>query len=77
MFKSLLIASLLTSISAMASVVEEGAYVFDKKKRFLKIINSHKELTIDHVGKHGYEVFGPEGTLEFIEELGANFIDIR
>ncbi|MDB5039043.1 MAG: putative carboxypeptidase [Bacteriovoracaceae bacterium] len=41
--------------------VEEGVFVNDPEKFFLKQIESDLSLTIDHVSADGYEVYGPNG----------------
>lgn len=59
-----------TFTSAVAQdIVQEGHYLFDSNKRLIKLIQGHADLTIDHVGKHGYEVYGPQGLGIWLEEL--------
>lgn len=60
----------LTSMSFAASdVVQEGHYLFDADKRLIKIIQGQGDLTIDHVGRYGYEVYGPNGLGVWLNEL--------
>ncbi len=54
-----------------------GLYVFDADKKFLKIFRQHPELTIDHVGAKGLEVYGAEGLEEWVRDLGADYIVIQ
>tara|TARA_R110000868_G_scaffold163614_11_gene395888 strand:+ start:572 stop:1915 length:1344 start_codon:yes stop_codon:yes gene_type:complete len=50
-------------------IVEEGHYLFDGDKKLIKIIQNQGDLTIDHVGRHGYEVYGPAGVGQWLQDL--------
>tara|TARA_R110000868_G_scaffold64597_2_gene194048 strand:+ start:21087 stop:22430 length:1344 start_codon:yes stop_codon:yes gene_type:complete len=72
MFTKLL--SLVLALTVVASVnaqdiVEEGHYLFDANKKLIKLIQSQGDLTIDHVGSHGYEVYGPAGVGQWLQNL--------
>ncbi len=74
MFKKLALMTLslgvLTAQPSFASdIVQEGHYLFDANKKLIKIIQSQGDLTIDHVGKHGYEVYGPNGVGIWLNEI--------
>ncbi len=74
MFKKLALIALsfaaLTAQSAVSTdIVQEGHYLFDANKKLIKIIQSQGDLTIDHVGKHGYEVYGPNGLGIWLNEI--------
>jgi len=58
-------------------VTNEGHYVFDTDKKFIKLFNKHKEIVIDHMGERGYEVYGPKGTGKWIESLGLDSINLE
>lgn len=53
-------------------VVEEGHYLFDSNKKLIKLIQGQGDLTIDHVGKHGYEVYGPAGIGQWLQDIADN-----
>ncbi len=80
MFKKLALYTLslcaLSTQSLMAqNIVQEGHYLFDANKKLIKLIQSQADLTIDHVGKHGYEVYGPSGVGLWLNDL-ASQLDI-
>lgn len=58
--------------SVHASVVEEGFFVFDKDGSNLKLLTSHKEITIDHKNSRGYEVYGPKGLGVYLNMLSID-----
>lgn len=72
---SILTSLLAVALSALAfnslaqDIVEEGFYLFDADKRLIKIIQGQGDLTIDHVGRHGYEVYGPSGLKVWLTQL--------
>ncbi|MFT6604756.1 MAG: murein tripeptide amidase MpaA, partial [Bacteriovoracaceae bacterium] len=67
-----LILSLFLASSVHASVVEEGFFVFDKEGKNLKLLTSHKEITIDHKNNRGYEAYGPKGLGKYLEMVGID-----
>lgn len=72
-----LISALLTFAFAHDGLIEEGHWVKDTNKRFIKYIKSHKSLIVDHMGRLGYEVYGPHGTGAYLESLGADIVDLE
>lgn len=72
MFSKLFATALILSFGGMTyaqDIVEEGHYLFDSNKQLIKLIQSQGDLTIDHVGKHGYEVYGPSGVGKWLKEI--------
>jgi predicted deacylase len=67
-----LLTSLFLISSVHASVVEEGFFVFDKDGINLKLLSSHKEITIDHKNTRGYEVYGPKGLGIYLNMLSID-----
>ena len=73
--QAFLFSALFMTMSYASSNTREGFYVFDAGKKLMKIFTAQK-LTIDHVGSHGYEVYGPKGTKEFLSTLTNDFLEI-
>ncbi len=74
-----MITSLITLVSmsfsapllAHQDIAEEGAIVHDRDNKFFNIIKQHPELIVDHKTKNKFEVYGPVGTLTWLNQLGA------
>lgn len=45
-----------------------GAYIFDHEKKWSKLVRMQPELIIDHMGTHGFEVYGPDGLENWLKE---------
>lgn len=70
LFVILSCSSLVFSTATFASaIVEEGYYVFDQQKLLFDLIKKQNDLTIDHVGNAGYEVYGPKGVGLWLESV--------
>ena len=50
------------------SVAKIGVYIFDQDKKWANIVRSQPELILDHMGKFGYEVYGPAGLEEWLKQ---------
>ena len=72
----LILICLFISISAHSKIVEEGAFFFDPGKDYLKTIKQHPELTVDHINTKGYEVYGPIGTISFLNILNPKNVHV-
>ncbi|MBT3584918.1 MAG: DUF2817 domain-containing protein [Halobacteriovoraceae bacterium] len=59
--------------SSWGQSVETGFLVEDPKQLHLKKILSQQDLVVDHVDKHGFEVFGPVGLSKWLKELNIPF----
>lgn len=66
-----------TEAFAKGPVTNEGHYVFDSDKKFIKLFNKFEAITIDHMGDKGYEVYGPKGTGKWIDSLGIESINLE
>jgi hypothetical protein len=66
------------SFSAFAgkAIVEEEVYIPKFDKKLIKYISSFPELTIDHVGPNGFEVFGPKGLKEWLRQNNIEYRDL-
>ena len=60
-----------TPLSAHQDIAEEGAVVFDSDGKFFKMVRQHPELIIDHRSKKKFEVYGPVGTIAWLNQIGA------
>lgn len=64
---------ILLSHSVLANLsVQEGFFVFDKDHKYLKYF-SEQSLTIDHPNSEGYELFGPKGLQEYLNDLKIGY----
>ncbi|MBL7714132.1 MAG: hypothetical protein JNL01_01615 [Bdellovibrionales bacterium] len=52
---------------------QEGAWVSDPNRIHLPVLNQSGTLIIDHVDEFGYEVFGPAGTLAYLNQLKVSW----
>ncbi len=69
--------SLLTSSTALSrGIVEEGYYLFDKQRLLFDQIKKQEDLTIDHLGNAGYEVYGPKGVGEWLRSV-SEIYDVK
>lgn len=70
MNKMLSLFLLLLSFKAMA-VIEESLWVSDPSGELLSKIQKNQEFIVDHVSHEGFELYGPEGTADYLKKLGA------
>ncbi len=70
-----LAATFLTAPAFAQDIVEEGHYLFDADRRLINLIQGQGDLTIDHVGPYGYEVYGPRGVGRWLYEI-ASQVDV-
>lgn len=79
MKKTLSLLTLLLSAEAFshAGVIEEEFFVSGRDQRVLEILSSHPDLTIDHVSDEGFEVYGPKGTENYLNQLNTLFYSIK
>ncbi|MBC7712548.1 MAG: succinylglutamate desuccinylase/aspartoacylase family protein [Rhizobacter sp.] len=58
---------LLFSISTVkANIVAESFYIKNTDPSYFRLLKSRPELTIDHVEKNGFEIYGPKGLGKFL-----------
>lgn len=69
-----LLMSFLIAGSLHATVVEEGYFVFDSTGDSLKILNQHKEISIDHRTEEGFEAYGPQGLGTYLKMIDIDHI---
>lgn len=75
MKKSLLGFMLASSFAAYGQMgkIQEQVYVHQVDKNLIKIIESHPELTMDHMTKNGFELYGPIGTKKWLDSLNVHY----
>ncbi|AUN99209.1 hypothetical protein C0V70_14070 [Bacteriovorax stolpii] len=49
-----------------AKIVEESFYIQSSDQHIFELLKSRPELTIDHIEKGGFELYGPKGLKEFL-----------
>ena len=73
MIRSIIVLSSLISFQSMAGIIQEEVYISNASKHELKMIQSHPELTIDHMNSQGFELYGPKGMKKWLQDAGINF----
>lgn len=75
MKKTLLGLALTMSVGASAGMgkIEEQVYVHQVDKKLIKLIESHPELTMDHMNKEGFELYGPKGTKKWLDSMDIHY----
>lgn len=69
--KKILTLSLLSLTGFASQPHNQELYVPNVSKELIKIISTHPELTIDHVSSQGFELYGPVGTKQWLEDMGV------
>jgi len=62
---------------SFANIVKEGFFIQDPKGVYLAQLNRQGEFTVDHRSTQGYELYGDEGTAEFLENQHIPFNQIE
>jgi hypothetical protein len=68
--------SLLLPTLAFSAKIEEEFFVMGAHPELLKEIAGHPTLTVDHVHSDGFEVYGPKGLSEFLNERNVSFYSL-
>lgn len=61
-----------TPLWASPDMAREGALVKDPTGRLYKLIKGHPDLIIDHRTSAQFEVYGPLGTIQWLNQIGAH-----
>ncbi|CAM9892753.1 unnamed protein product [Chrysoparadoxa australica] len=64
--------ALFSSTGFASGSTEEGYFVFDSQHRYLNHFNNG-ELSIDHMNSEGYEVYGPRGLGNYLDQIQVRF----
>lgn len=67
--------SVLISLNVFAQKIEEEVYINHFDKKTVKLIESNPELIIDHAHKNGFELYGPKGMKEWLNNVGIDFVE--
>jgi hypothetical protein len=62
---------------AFANNVEQGFWIVDTQKTWLKTLSAHKDLVIDHPTSQGFELYGPQGTEQYLDSLGVLYLNLN
>lgn len=62
------------AIKRPIAIVEESVFVNDPSLIKLKDLQAIPELTVDHVGPRGYELYGPKGMMAWLKRNGISFV---
>lgn len=75
MKKALIGLSLAMSIGAQANMgkIEEQVFVQKTDRSLVKLIESHPELTMDHMTNDGFELYGPKGTKAWLDSMNIAY----
>jgi hypothetical protein len=66
----------LVAFSVNAQVIEEQYYIPKKSHKLIKFLQKHKALTIDHVSRNGFELYGPKGLSEFLDNNKIDYLEM-
>lgn len=58
--------ALLCLSTLQAKIVEESFYIQTDDQKTFELLKSRPELTIDHIEKGGFELYGPKGLKQFL-----------
>lgn len=63
------------SVGAQAQMgkIEESVFVHQMDKKLIKLIESHPELTMDHMTDEGFELYGPTGTKKWLDSMNVHY----
>ena len=70
-----LLALSLISTTTFAKTVEESALIISPKQSTINILKTHPEITLDHPKKNSIEVYGPAGTINFLNNLESKVFE--
>ena len=56
------------TVNLNAALVQEGYFIHDPLKKWVKHFKNHSDLTIDHLDELGFEVYGPFGLGIWLKE---------
>lgn len=75
-FVSLSLIGSLFSLSAFAGMgkIEEEVFIPSYDKKLVKLIETHPELTLDHMSENGFELFGPKGTKKWLDSMNISYL---
>ncbi|MBY0413551.1 MAG: hypothetical protein K2Q18_05275, partial [Bdellovibrionales bacterium] len=62
---------------AQANIVEESVYVTTTEQKVFDLVKNRPELTLDHVEKNGFELYGPRGLKEFLVQNHIPFLQME
>ncbi|MCT4641281.1 MAG: M14 family zinc carboxypeptidase [Bacteriovoracaceae bacterium] len=67
--------AVLTCSVAFASLgrIDEQVYIKGHNKDLIKLIESQPALTMDHMDLNGFELYGPKGTIEWLNSIGVSY----
>lgn len=60
--------ALLSLNTLHAKIVEESFYIQTDDQKIFELLKGRPELTIDHIEKGGFELYGPRGLGEFLDQ---------
>ncbi|MBY0516954.1 MAG: succinylglutamate desuccinylase/aspartoacylase family protein [Bacteriovoracaceae bacterium] len=62
---------------AFAAKIEEELFIMGHNPALVKEFSGHADLTIDHLDSEGFEVYGPKGLAQMLEERNIPFYDLK
>lgn len=63
--------------SAYAAKIEESLFVLSNDVNLVKLLGSRPELTLDHPSSEGFEVYGPKGTSEWLDNMNIKYLNMK
>ncbi len=74
--RTTLFAFFLLSFSAFAQVAQEEVFVPNYNRALMRKLVSYPQLTVDHASPKGFELYGPKGLKQWLQENNIAFIDM-
>ncbi|MCK5072367.1 MAG: hypothetical protein KAQ98_03010 [Bacteriovoracaceae bacterium] len=71
------IAIVVSSSLFARAIVKEGHFIHDANKQYLKMFYANPDLTIDLVSSDGYEVYGPDGLGQWLDQIKVNYTKLE
>lgn len=74
-FRTVLVSllSLVTSLASASSSVQESFWIKETNPAVFELLKERSELTIDHVKADGFELYGPPGLENFLQQNSIDY----
>ena len=60
-------------VYAQVGKIEEEVIIPKYDKKLIELIQSHPDLTVDHLDQHGFELYGPKGMKAWLNDMGVEY----
>lgn len=70
------LAFVLVMANCFAAKIEESIFVYSKDRKLLQSIAQNPEFTVDHPNALGFELYGPKGTKQWLDQLDVDYSEL-